>query len=223
MFRRSSKSTKEYIPYKFRKEPDCCEQLKKESVNDYLKHIPEEIRFDCSFVGTRADESRARRLNILLHCRTYETDYQRPYKIRTVQPLAFWTDQDIEDYFKEYSIPINPAYAIHSQDRLGCASCPAHIKWEIRLAKDKTAVGMGMLLQNLRIIYSTQVQRFWNTVYRLRTSNELTIFERERAEKVIQRVLSEGTLKDWKQAEWDEELLPQAELMMSMSSLESFV
>lgn len=197
LFRRSTKD--KYIPYKFRKEPDCCEQLKKESVNEYLKSIPKNLQFDLSFVGTRANESQARRLNILMHCRTYSTNYQRPYKIRVNQPLAFWTEKDIEQCFNDNNIPKNPAYEVHNQQRLGCASCPAHIHWEERLAGDPTNDGQGMLMQNLRILRVTQPNRFQNTITRLRKKNL--------AENLILKVLNEKPLEGWNLASFDEELI----------------
>src|SRR3990167_6072687 len=106
-----------------------------------------------------------------MHCRTYSTDYQRPYKIRVNQPLAFWKYEDILECFEEFNIPKNPAYEIHNQERLGCASCPAHLHWEERLANDPTEDGKGMLLQNMRILRVTQPNRFQNTVIRLRQKN----------------------------------------------------
>ena len=59
------------------------------------------------------------------------------------------------EYFARYGLPKNPVYEIHKVERMGCASCPAHIGWEERLARDPTAEGFGMLTQNLLILQKT--------------------------------------------------------------------
>ncbi len=140
--------------------PECCDILKKASINKELKEIPKDARYDCHFVGTRAQESQIRRLGVLQRCRTYLTKYRKPYPIRTVTPLSFWKATDILEYFHRYKLPVNPAYAIHNQERLGCSSCPAHLGWVKRLAIDPTTVGYGMLKQNLAILQRTEPIRF---------------------------------------------------------------
>jgi 3'-phosphoadenosine 5'-phosphosulfate sulfotransferase (PAPS reductase)/FAD synthetase len=150
--------------------PECCDILKKDNVNDHLKSIEESERYDCHFVGTRADESRNRRLGVLQRCRTYETSSHKPYAIRTVTPLSFWTDSDIWAYFKKYNIPENPSYKNHEQSRLGCASCPAHLGWELRLARDPSTVGFGMLKMNMKILKKTDQPRFLKSIDTLQTA-----------------------------------------------------
>ena len=61
-------------------------------------------------------------------------------------------ENDIALFYEKYNIPFNPAYKAHSMDRMGCASCPAHINWEARLAVDPTTEGLGMLRQNLKML-----------------------------------------------------------------------
>lgn len=214
-FRKPSKSGTNYIPYEFRKEPECCNILKKESFNDHLKSLAEEERFDLQFIGIRAIENQTRRFNILMHCRTYFTDYGRPYKMRNCLPIGFWSDQDIDKYLEENDIPENPAYKVHNQKRLGCASCPAHIGWEVRLASDPTKDGKGQLYQNLRIIRATQPQRFLNSIVRLRFLHL--------AEDIIQKILNEPLVSKWEIAKWDEPLIVKANLMKENTSLDSFM
>jgi len=144
--------------------PECCHILKKQSVNSYLKQLPLEHRYDCHFVGTLAIESRIRRLGVLQRCRSYLTKYDKPYKIQTVTPLSFWLKKDIADYMTMFQIPLNPAYTIHNQQRLGCASCPAHKNWELRLAQDPTSEGLGMLKRNLIILKETDMDRFNSSI-----------------------------------------------------------
>jgi len=43
--------------YKHGNVPECCDILKKKSVNDFIKTLPESERVDCQFIGTRGQES----------------------------------------------------------------------------------------------------------------------------------------------------------------------
>lgn len=146
------------------KVPHCCDILKKHSMKKFLKSLSESERFDCHFVGTRAEESRMRAMSVLQRCRSYIIKHVFSYPIRTVTPLSFWTKEDIDQYYSRYEIPMNPAYAIHDMERMGCASCPAHRFWEIRLATDPTKEGLGMLKQNLKILKRTQPERYEKSI-----------------------------------------------------------
>ena len=159
------------IPYKFRNEPECCYQLKRQSVNKYLKKQKKYQRHELVMVGIRAEESRARKFSVMMHCRTFSTRHKRPYVSRTLTPLAFWTAKDIERFFEERGLEKCPVYKIHNQERMGCASCPAHVSWEKRLAEDPTGTGVGMLKLNLQILRVTQPNRFWNSISRLYGQN----------------------------------------------------
>lgn len=150
--------------YKHGNTPECCDILKKASVNKYLKGIAKDERYDCHFVGTRAEESQIRRLGVLQRCRSYLTKYRKPYPIRTVTPLSFWKAVDVLEYFHRYDIPKNPTYDVHNLQRMGCSSCPAHIGWEARLARDPTTIGYGMLKRNLAILQKTEPERFDNAI-----------------------------------------------------------
>lgn len=132
--------------------PECCDILKKATMKKYLKSLPKEERYDCQFIGTRAEESRVRANNVLQRCRTYILKTFVNYPMRAVTPLAFWTMDDTQNYYKVHNIPKNPAYNAHDMERMGCASCPAHKNWEIRLAKDPTNEGFGMLKQNFKLM-----------------------------------------------------------------------
>jgi 3'-phosphoadenosine 5'-phosphosulfate sulfotransferase (PAPS reductase)/FAD synthetase len=144
--------------------PKCCEILKKKSMKELLKGLPKDQRYDCHFVGTRAEESRMRAMGVLQRCRSYVIKTRFPYQIRAVTPLSFWTKADIYEYYARYDIPKNPTYAIHNIDRMGCASCPAHRFWEVRLASDPTSEGQGMLKMNLKILKSTQPERYAESI-----------------------------------------------------------
>lgn len=132
--------------------PECCDILKKATLKKYLKSLPEEERYDCQFVGTRAEESSMRAMALLQRCRSYMMKTFVNYPIRTVTPLSYWTKEDINEYYEIHNIPKNPAYKAHDMERMGCASCPAHMGWEKRLAKDPTNEGFGMLKMNLKLM-----------------------------------------------------------------------
>lgn len=150
-----STSNRQALNYKHTNIPECCKILKKDSVNTYLENLDNDKRFDLVLVGTRAEESQIRSLGVLQRCRSYLQKTRTPYPKRVLTPLSFWHTTDIDEYYKRYNIPRNPTYKIHNIERMGCASCPAHIGWEIRLAKDPTNEGFGMLKQNLKIMKET--------------------------------------------------------------------
>lgn len=135
--------------------PECCNILKKATMKNYLKSLPKEERYDLQFIGTRAEESHMRALAVLQKCRTSILKTFVNYPMRAVTPLSFWTMEDTQEYYRRYNIPKNPAYKAHDMERMGCASCPAHKHWEIRLAKDPTNEGFGMLKQNFKILKQT--------------------------------------------------------------------
>jgi 3'-phosphoadenosine 5'-phosphosulfate sulfotransferase (PAPS reductase)/FAD synthetase len=135
--------------------PECCDILKKKTLKATMNALAEEDRYDLQFVGTRAQESSMRKTSLMQRCRTYIFKHFVKYPIRTCTPLSFWTMDDTRNYYKIHSIRFNPAYEAHDQERLGCSSCPAHLHWVTRLAKDPTEEGFGMLKQNFRILKKT--------------------------------------------------------------------
>ena len=150
--------------YKHTNIPECCDILKKQSIKTHIKNLPIDQRYDCVFVGTRAQESQIRSLGVLQRCRSYLMKSRIPYPMQTVTPLSFWKAEDVLEYFHRYNIPLNPAYATHNIKRMGCASCPAHKNWEYRLAQDPTSEGFGMLKKNIQILQETEPVRFTQTI-----------------------------------------------------------
>jgi 3'-phosphoadenosine 5'-phosphosulfate sulfotransferase (PAPS reductase)/FAD synthetase len=191
------------IPYKFRNEPECCYQLKRESVNVYLKKQKKYMRHQLVLVGIRAEESQARRFSVMMHCRTFTTRHKRPYISRTLTPLAFWKSADIERFFKDTGLEKCPVYKAHNQTRMGCASCPAHKNWEKRLAEDPTETGVGMLKMNLQILRVTQPNRFWNSISRLYKDHQ----------DICDEILNSKELEAWRNdsVEYDEKIMKQAQ------------
>lgn len=145
---RKKKRNKKKKDYKLTNIPECCAILKKESMKTFLKGLPKDDRFDLHFIGTRGEESSNRRNNLFQRCRSYFIKTRQAYPIQACTPLSFWKKTDIYEYFIRYGIPKNPTYAIHDLERLGCKSCPAHLNWEKRLAKDPTKEGWADLKKN---------------------------------------------------------------------------
>ena len=180
------------MSYKHTNTPECCDILKKKSVKDYLKDLPINERYDLVLIGTRAQESQMRSLGVLQRCRSYLQKTRTPYPKQVLTPLSFWHSEDIQEYYKMYNIPKNPTYEIHNIQRMGCASCPAHIGWEVRLASDPTEDGFGMLKQNLKIMYET-IQRKTEDFERLEQSIKLLqkYLKSEESQSVLSSVMQE--------------------------------
>ena len=181
--------------------PECCDILKKKSVNSFLKALAEKERFDLNFVGTRAQESQMRSLGVLQRCRSYLQKTRRPYPIHVITPLSFWKGVDILEYFARYEIPKNPTYDIHNLERMGCASCPAHKFWEERLARDPTDEGFGMLKMNLKILAETDPLRLEGSLEALdkavRSSKNLNDAHRTRVLALVQSYDHRNLMTDY--------------------------
>jgi 3'-phosphoadenosine 5'-phosphosulfate sulfotransferase (PAPS reductase)/FAD synthetase len=195
------------IPHEFRDEPKCCEILKRRTINKYLKKQKKFKRFDLVFVGTRAEESQARRFSVMMNCRTFSSRKKRVYVSRTCTPLAFWTDKDIDRYMEENNLEKCPVYERHNQKRIGCASCPAHLNWEKRLADDPTGEGRGMLELNLQILRVTQPNRFWNSISRLYKDHK----------DICDKIINSPELEEWRnKVEYDEDLMEKAKKVKAL-------
>lgn len=190
--------------------PECCDILKKKTLKKFLNSLPEEDRYDLHFVGTRAEESRMRKNSVLQRCRTYIFKSFLKYPIRACTPLSFWTMEDTQKYYEVHNIRKNPAYKAHDMERMGCASCPAHKYWEIRLAKDPTNEGFGMLRQNFKILKETieagteRPDRLEESINTLKKwlkkpeSKTLTDTQRQRVIDLIKEFTEEKNLDDFK-------------------------
>ena len=165
--------------------PECCDILKKQSLKIYLKSLPKEDRYDLQFIGTRGPESKQRRMNLFMRCRSYMIKSKKAYPIQNCTPLSFWTAADVWEYFKRNEIPKNPCYDIHKLDRLGCKSCPAFIEWEIKLARDPTNEGFADLKRNFEILRKDEPERFRASVRTLQkyireTNNDISLEHKKR-------------------------------------------
>ena len=102
----------------------CCKIMKKNPAHRFYKESGM-----CPFVGTLAEESRLRKQHYMrTGCNAYDN------KIPTSTPLAFWTEQDILQYIKRYSLSIASIYGdimegddgmlyLTGAQRTGCMFC----------------------------------------------------------------------------------------------------
>lgn len=148
-----------------KRSPDCCEILKRESVNNFLMTngttylIDDGLKYQCSFDGRKASENNNRSRNILQRGCTYVTNFERPRPIRTFIPLAYLTDEDRDKFLIDNFVPICPAYEIHELDRMGCRNCVAYKKWIVNLAKEPTGLGAKDLQMNLEFMQKYEPER----------------------------------------------------------------
>lgn len=92
----------------------CCEKLKKNPLKKYAR----ENGLECAIIGTLAAESHQRQNDWIRHgCNTFHVK-----KDNQCRPLSFWTDQDIYDYIKLYSVKIADLYQM-GYKRNGCMFC----------------------------------------------------------------------------------------------------
>ena len=90
----------------------CCNRLKK-----YPGHKYERITGRKIMTGNMTEESFMRRESYLKHgCNGY--DFVRPVST----PLAFWTEEDIWEYIRQYNVPYSPIYDM-GYTRTGCMFC----------------------------------------------------------------------------------------------------
>ena len=87
----------------------CCNVMKKRPAHKYHKETGR-----VPMIGTLAEESRLRTQQYLkTGCNGFNN------KIPTSNPLAFWTEQDILQYLKEFNVPYASVYGEIKQDENG--------------------------------------------------------------------------------------------------------
>lgn len=110
----------------------CCDILKKDPFKKYdkVKGILGKL------IGERAAEGGARKTNMenrLAKGGKACTRYRNG--LITKMPLIDWTDQDIEDFIKDYNVPLSKAYTEQGYDRTGCFLCPYSLHLRDNLVK----------------------------------------------------------------------------------------
>jgi 3'-phosphoadenosine 5'-phosphosulfate sulfotransferase (PAPS reductase)/FAD synthetase len=107
-----SEKWKYLINAPFKISDKCCDVMKKQPFYIYEKQTGNH-----PIIGTMASESSKRVQNYNQYgCNAF--DVKRP----TSKPLSFWTDKDIWDYIKKYSIKYSNVYDM-GYERTGCMFC----------------------------------------------------------------------------------------------------
>lgn len=106
----------------------CCTYLKKKPFEKYAK----QNGLTGTIIGLRMNEGGARLLNT--QKRIFDGGKQ---KICTAidkkghikkTPIIDWRDDDVEEFIKEYNVPLSRAYTEYGLDRTGCMGCPFSTK-----------------------------------------------------------------------------------------------
>jgi phosphoadenosine phosphosulfate reductase len=99
-----------YGPRLHDRDPDrCCEMRKVVPLNRTLSG------YAAWGSGVRRDESTARRSTRLI-------DWDAAREMIKVNPLAFWTQDDVDGYIDEHQVPVNPLVEL-GYASIGCAPC----------------------------------------------------------------------------------------------------
>jgi len=143
----------------------CCFWLKHRPMREAVR------RFGHPFVGIRVDESQRREQMYYRHgCNAIDLKNPRSW------PLAFWTEQDVWEYVKRFSLPYSTVYDMGYR-RTGCMFCafgvhleeapnrfqrmarthPKH--WKVCMGK----LGMAEVLEYIGVDYNLSPQAaFWD-------------------------------------------------------------
>jgi phosphoadenosine phosphosulfate reductase len=100
----------EFGPRLYERDPDrCCELRKVRPLADAL------AGYAAWASGVRRDESAARRDTRLI-------DWDEKRQMIKVNPLAAWTQDDVDAYLAEHDVPVNPLVEL-GYASIGCAPC----------------------------------------------------------------------------------------------------
>lgn len=111
-----------------RGKPACCWFCKDRPFLNACK----EHDIKATLVGLRCTESRARMY--------YAADYgmkhfTKRYKIWKMNPVLFWTTEQLQRYFLEQNLPQSEVYTRLGLTRNGCMPCTGFLHWEKQLAR----------------------------------------------------------------------------------------
>lgn len=89
----------------------CCDEMKKKPAKAYQKAYG-----TCPYLGTMTEESKVRERAWMKNgCNAFDA------KVKTSQPMSFWTEQDVLHYIKDHGIEIASVYGdIMACDDNGC-------------------------------------------------------------------------------------------------------
>jgi phosphoadenosine phosphosulfate reductase len=108
--------------------PKCCTKLKDDpAVTAYQDH-----RIELCFTGITAAESRNR---WMLQRRCGEYYFAKTDNLWKCHPIMSWTEEEVYEYHKANSIPLNSLYTEFPGVRVGCMPCTSYKSWPETMAK----------------------------------------------------------------------------------------
>lgn len=110
----------------------CCELLKKKPFAKYNK----DNGIKGYFVGERMAEGGARQFNAENRLKSGGklcTKTKGNYIIKL--PIIDWTDEDVNNFIKQYNVPLSKAYTEQGYERTGCFLCPFSLQIDQNLEK----------------------------------------------------------------------------------------
>lgn len=99
----------------------CCEYMKKQPFEKYAKDTGKLGAIQ----GIRIAEGGARdsAANVRVNSGGKLCTWVK-HGIIQKAPIIDWTDEDVEQFIKEYNVPLSDAYTKYGFDRTGCMACP---------------------------------------------------------------------------------------------------
>lgn len=128
----------------------CCKYLKKKPFEKYVA----ETQQGGVLTGLRAGEGGARELNTTVRVKNGGQPCTSINKDGFIKksPLIDWTEQDLEEFVKEYHVPLSKAYTEYGFRRTGCMACPFS----------------RQLSQDLKYLYDHEPNRYKASMYWLK-------------------------------------------------------
>lgn len=133
----------------------CCDYMKKDPFKKY-----EAIHgIKGTIIGIRTGEGGGReleakrRISIGAKLCTY-TKNGILYKA----PIIDWTNEDVDDFVNEYSIPLSDAYTKYGFDRTGCMACPysRHVDHDLQYLYEHEPLKYKAAMHWLKDVYIAQ-------------------------------------------------------------------
>lgn len=110
----------------------CCHYLKKRPFEQYGKANG----FKGYLLGTRSAEGGARELNAMIREKNGGllcTSYKKGMIVK--MPIVDWTNEEVDQFIKDYHIPLSKAYTEQGYTRTGCYLCPFSLRLQENLRK----------------------------------------------------------------------------------------
>jgi phosphoadenosine phosphosulfate reductase len=106
----------------------CCYHLKERPFNLWRR----KTKTTLSFTGITACESRHR---MFIACDKGAEYYSLRDDCWKINPITYWTPQEVWEFTHDSGIPINEAYSKYGLDRLGCMFCFSYKSWRQDIAR----------------------------------------------------------------------------------------